>query len=439
MTTSTITRRDAHELFPNIGRERNLLLLAGLFFIVNAASLNTLRGASLFAWIPVLAWCAAALVGHVALNRWLPRRDGMLFPLCMFLSGWGLAAIDRLAPVFADRQALWLIVSVVAMVASACSPRLLRWLRRYRYSLLVGGIVLLLVSIFFGVNPSGQDGAPTLWLGLGGAYFQPSEVLKLVLVAFLASYLAEQYPMLSALDVQRTLGKGGFSPRLTGPVVLMWAITVMVVVWQRDLGTALVFFLVFLALLYLASGQTWVLWAGAALMIIAGLLAYQLFGVVQLRVDIWVDPWTEAEGRGYHIVQSLMAFANGGVLGQGIGQGAPGYVPVVHSDSVYAAIAEEWGFLGAVGIVALLMVFTLRGLRAAVSHQERPFYALLAAGLTAMIAIQSLLIMGGVLKLIPLTGVTLPFVSYGGSSLLVSFTMVGLLLRLTSTENSHAL
>ncbi|MCU0466760.1 MAG: FtsW/RodA/SpoVE family cell cycle protein, partial [Anaerolineae bacterium] len=175
------------------------------------------------------------------------------------------------------------------------------------------------------------------------------------------------------------------------------------------------------------------------LMIIAGLLAYQLFGVVQLRVDIWVDPWTEAEGRGYHIVQSLMAFANGGVLGQGIGQGAPGYVPVVHSDSVYAAIAEEWGFLGAVGIVALLMIFTLRGLRAAIAHQERPFYALLAAGLTAMIAIQSLLIMGGVLKLIPLTGVTLPFVSYGGSSLLVSFTMVGLLLRLTSTENSHAL
>lgn len=439
MSSTTISKRLDFELYPNIGRERVLLWLAGAFVVVNFAALNTMRGADILAWLPVLAWIAATIGGHWALNKWLPRRDGLIFPVCMFLSGWGLAAIDRLAPYFADRQALWLLVSVGAMVFSACTPRLLRWLRRYRYSLLVGGIILLLVSIFFGVNPSGQAGAPTLWLGLRGIYFQPSEVLKLVLVAFLASYLAEQYPLLSARDVQQTLGGWSFSPRLFGPVVLMWGVCVMVLVWQRDLGTALVFFLAFLSLLYLASGQIWVLFVGAGLMVVAGFLAYHLFALVQLRVDIWLDPWTEAEGRGYHIVQSLMAFANGGVFGQGIGQGAPGYVPVVHSDSVYAALAEEWGFLGAVGVVCALMVFTLCGLRAALAHQERPYYALLAVGLTALIAIQSLLIMGGVLKLIPLTGVTLPFVSYGGSSLLITFAMAGLLLRLTSTDDSHAL
>lgn len=439
MSSTTISRRLDIELYPNIGQERLLLVLAGLFVIVNFTALNTLRGASITAWLPVLAWSIATFAGHWMLNRWLPRRDALIFPLCMFLSGWGLAAISRLAPAFADRQALWLLVSIQGMIFAACTPRLLRWLRRYRYSLLVGGIVLLLVSIFFGVNPSGQQGAPTLWLGLRGIYFQPSEVLKLILVAFLASYLAEQYPLLSARDVQRTLGGWSFSPRLFGPVLLMWGVCVMVLVWQRDLGTALVFFLAFLSLLYLASGQAWVLFAGGGLMVVAGLLAYQLFGVVKLRVDIWLDPWIEGEGRGYHIVQSLLAFANGGVFGQGIGQGAPGYVPVVHSDSVYAAIAEEWGFLGAIAIASLLMVFTLRGIRAALAHQERPFYALLAVGITTLIASQSLLIMGGVLKLIPLTGVTLPFVSYGGSSLLVTFAMAGLLLRLTSTEDSHAL
>jgi len=441
-TLSSTTRPSRHldlELYPNIGQERVLLGLAGAFVVVNFAALNTVRGASILAWLPVLAWIAAAVVGHRALNHWLPRRDGLIFPVCMFLSGWGLAAIDRLAPAFADRQALWLLVSVTGMIFSACSPRPLHWLRRYRYSLLVGGIGLLLVSIFFGVNPSGQQGAPTLWLGVSGIYFQPSEVLKLVLVAFLASYLAEQYPLLSARDVQQTLGGWAFSPRVFGPVLLMWGVCVMVLVWQRDLGTALVFFLAFLSLLYLASGQVWVLLAGAGLMVIAGFLAYQLFAVVQLRVDIWYNPWIEGEGRGYHIVQSLLAFANGSVFGQGIGQGAPGYVPVAHSDSVYAALSEEWGFLGAAGVVCALMVFTLRGLRAALAHQERPFYALLAVGITSLIAVQSLLIMGGVLKLIPLTGITLPFVSYGGSSLLISFVMAGLLLRLTSTEDSHAL
>lgn len=406
---------------------------------VNFAALQIIRNASISAVLPLLAWLAAAFAGHIALNQWLPRRDPLLFPICMFLTGWGLVTIDRLAPVFADRQAVWMMLSVVAMICSACLPIVLRTLRDFRYMLLIFGFALLAASIAFGVNPSGEPEAPALWIGIGGVYFQPAEVLKIILVAFLASYLAEQYPLLSARDVQATLGEQVLSPRLIGPMMLMWGVCVLVLVWQRDLGTALVFFLVFLVLLYLASGQAFLIFAGTLLIAIAGFIAYHSFGVVTRRVDIWLNPWLEADGRAYHIVQSLLAFANGGIFGQGIGQGAPGYVPVVHSDSIFAAIGEEWGLLGIAVLLGVLLLLVARGLRLGLAHQERPFYALLAVGLTALLAIQSLLIMGGVIKLIPLTGVTLPFVSYGGSSLLISFVILGLLLRMSSSEDSHAL
>lgn len=439
MSHRTLARRPLNETLDDTAAERMLLTIAALFVTVNLAALQIIRQAATNALLPLLVWLVCAIGGHLFLNRWLPRRDPLLFPICMFLCGWGLAAIDRLAPAFADRQAVWLLISVAAMLATACFPYVLRALRDFRYLVLVGGIGLLLASIIFGVNPSGTAGAPALWLGISGIYFQPSEALKIVLVAFLASYLAEQYPLLSAHDLQLSLGGRTLSPRLIGPVMLMWGICVVVLIWQKDLGTALIFFLVFLALLYLASGQGLLLVAGAALIAVAGVIAYNAFAVVTRRVDIWLYPWLEPEGRAYHIVQSLLAFANGGILGQGIGQGAPGYVPVVHSDSIFSAIGEEWGLLGITVLLGLLLIFIGRGLQLSIQHQERPFYALLAVGLVTLIAIQSLLIMGGMIKLIPLTGVTLPFVSYGGSSLLASFIMLGLLLRLSSSENSYAL
>jgi cell division protein FtsW len=174
---------------------------------------------------------------------------------------------------------------------------------------------------------------------------------------------------------------------------------------------------------------------GALLIAAAGFVAYRLFDVVQLRVDIWLNPWLEADTRAFQIVQSLLAFAAGGIFGQGIGQGSPTFIPVVHSDFVFAALAEEWGLLGIIAVVACFAVFVVRGLRIAIVLRARPFHALLAVGLSVMLAAQSLLIMAGVLKLIPLTGVTLPYFSYGGSSLLVNFVMVGLLLRLSSGES----
>jgi len=414
--------------------ERILLALVGGFLLLNFLALWLLRPANWVHWLHFGGWLLCTAVGHFALNRYLPHRDPLIYPLAMFLSGWGILVIDRLAPAFADRQTVWLGVAIIIMLLTAALPYALRWLRLYRYSLLLFGLLLLVSTILLGRNPSGQPGAPQLWLGIGTIFFQPSEALKIILVAFLASYLGEQYPAMRAEGLQSPSAKQWLSPRIVGPVLLMWSLSIVILIWQRDLGTASLFFLIFLSLIYIASGYTLLFIAGGALIGIAGFVAYQLFDVVQLRIDIWLNPWLEAEGRAYQIVQSLMAFGSGSIFGQGIGQGTPTYIPVAHSDFIFAALAEEWGLLGVIVVVICIALLVMRGLRTALYHENSPFHVFIAVGLSLLIGIQSLLIMGGVLKLIPLTGVTLPFMSYGGSSLLVSFIIVGLLLRLSAGE-----
>ncbi len=409
--------------------ERALLIIGGLFVGVNTAALAIQRGGDLAQWIPLLVWIGCAVVGERLLAFRLPRRDPLFFPLALFLAGWGLLIVDRLTPAMADRQSLWLILGTGVMIAIVWVRPLLHWLRRYRYTLLLASLILLVATIQFGTNPSGAEGAPTLWLGFGGLYGQPSELLKVMLVIFLASYLSAQYPAMRAGGRRAIV-----SPALFGPLLLMWGISVIVLVWQRDLGTAVLVFAIFILLLYIASGMTSMLIVGSLLVIAAGITAYYLFAVVRLRVDIWLNPWPEATDRAYQIVQSLMAFGAGGAGGQGIGQGAPGFIPVAHSDFVFAALAEEWGLLGVVAVLALLAAYVVRAFRAGAAQPDSPFRALLAVGLGLLIGVQALLIMGGVLKLIPLTGVTLPFVSYGGSSLVTSFIITGLLLRLSAVE-----
>ena len=212
----------------------------------------------------------------------------------------------------------------------------------------------------------------------------------------------------------------------------MWLLSMVILIWQRDLGTAMLFFIVFLLLLYLTTGDLRMLLGGALLVIIAATVAFHLFDVVRLRVDIWLNPWPEADGRAYQIVQSLMAFSVGGIFGTGVGLGSPAYIPVAHSDFIFAALAEEWGLLGVICVLSAFAVLALHGLSIGLNHSVRVFHRLLAAGLTLMLVVQALMIMAGVLKLLPLTGVTLPFISYGGSSLLACFIMIGLLLRLSA-------
>ncbi len=412
-------------------RERLLLLCAAAFVTLNQATLLAARGDPALLMWPVLVWMLCAALGHRALDRNLPMRDPFIFPLAMLLAGWGLNMVYRLAPAFAARQVLWVAVGVAALAFVVRYPRALRLLRRYPYSWLIMGLLLLIFTLLFGVNPVGYG--PRLWLDTGIAYFQPSEALKVLLVVYLARYLADHGEQLRTQYVRAGRLHLPFLA-VMGPLLTMWGFSCVVLVWQQDLGTAALFFLVFLAMLYGATGQRVYVLVGLGMLALAGVAAYFLFNVVQLRVDVWLNPWPESQGRAYQIVQSLQAVAAGGVMGQGIGMGAPTYIPVVHSDFVFAAIAEEWGLAGALAVVICFGVLAIRGLGVAARHTDkRPFNALMAAGLSITLAAQALLIMGGVLKLIPLTGVTLPFVSYGGSSLLGSFVLVGLLLLLSDT------
>ncbi len=425
---------------PSNGRHVYLLLaFAGMSVAAGMAAIALTRPSGQVQWAGLAIWIACAFVGTALLNRYLPARDPLLFPLAIFLSGWGLVAIQRLAPSFADRQALWLVISVATMLFAAVFPHMLRWLRVYRYVVLAGALLLLLATIVFGSNPSGFEFAPRLWLSVGSVYLQPSELMKVILVAFMASYLGEQSAAIRAERGDANM-KPPLSPRLAGPMLSMWLLSLVILVWQRDLGTAMLFFVVFLLLLYTTSGDWRILFGGVLLVIIAAAAAYHLFDVVKLRVDIWLNPWPESDGRAYQIVQSLMAFGAGGIFGTGVGLGSPGYIPVVHSDFVFAALAEEWGLLGVIGVLSCFAVFALRGLSIGLTHSGRDFHKLLAVGLTMMLVVQALMIMAGVLKLLPLTGVTLPFISYGGSSLLVCFAMIGLLLRLSAeaASTSHS-
>lgn len=414
-------------------RERILLTLAALFIGLNHVTLvlaQQRRWAEM-GLLGIWALCTAAL--HIALGRLLPRRDPIVLPLVMLMAGWGVTLVARLAPPFALRQAIWLVVASLAALLVALLPPDLRPLRRYRYTWLITGLILLAATLVFGVNPSGAEDAPRLWLGFWPIFFQPSEILKLLLIVFLASYLAEKREIITTSSFR--LGRWNL-PALPylAPMLVMWGFCMVLLVWQRDLGTASLFFLIFLAMLYVSTGQAGYLLAGLILLGLAGIAGYWLFGVVRLRVDTWWNPWPEADSRAFQIVQSLLAVAAGGLLGQGVGQGSPTFVPVVHSDFVFAAIAEEWGLFGGLGVLACLALLTARALRIAAANVQHPFHSLLAAGVGVSLGVQSLLITAGVLKLLPLTGVTLPFVSYGGSSLLTGFVMVGLLLRISDGE-----
>lgn len=415
-------------------RQRWLLLLAAAFVFTNALALSLGQEQQVkweHLWAP-LAWAAMLAVCHWLLNRYKPWHDPVLLPLIGLLMGWGLVLLDRLAPNFLARQLLWLGLGLAAMLATAILPPNLRFLRRYRYTWLTFGLLLLAATLLFGVNPSGFGA--TLWLRvplIGQVFFQPSELLKLLLVIFLGSYFAEREPLL-----QLRHGLFGALPYLA-PLLLTWGFCMILLVWQRDLGAATLFFLVFLLLLYLASGENRYLWIGLGLLLIAGIIAYFAFDVVALRVDAWWNPWPDADDRAFQIVQSLYALGAGGITGTGVGQGFPTYIPVVHSDFAFAAIGEEWGLIGSLGTVACFLLLVHRGVHIAM-RARRPFHFYLSVGISLLFGIQAFLIMAGVTKLLPLTGVTLPFVSYGGSSLLVSSIMIGLLLYLSAERDQHA-
>jgi cell division protein FtsW (lipid II flippase) len=425
-----------------------LLFTAIAFVQLSLVEVGRLRPAY---FLPVVVLAVCIGVAAWTLLRWRPGHDRLLLPLVGTLSGLGLAEVARLAPslspggqvvgvepalsTFLVRQVAWLGLGTLALLAVVLAPGDLRWLRRYRYTWLLVGLALLATTLVVGVNPSGFGAR--LWLGLGGIYFQPSELLKLLMLVFLASYLEGRREVLLAVEAR--IGRWRLPhPAYLGPMLLMWGFSMVLLIWQRDLGAALLFFGVFLAMLYAATGQGRYFLTGLVLLSVATIVGYRLFDHVALRVDAWWNPWQEAAGRSFQIVQSLLAFASGGVLGQGLGQGLPTAIPVVHTDFVFAAVGEEYGLMGALAVVGCFALLVSRAFHIAL-EARRPFDQLLAAGIGALFGLQALVIMGGTLRLIPLTGVTLPFVSYGGSSLLTSMIMVGLLLHISSRRLPSAM
>lgn len=349
----------------------------------------------------------------------------------MALAAWGSLTVWRLYPYFGIRQTLWSIIAVSILILGLRLPGDLEILRRYKYVWLTSGLLLTGLTVILGTNPSGIG--PRMWLGCCGVYFQPSEPLKVLLITYLAAYLAGLADIdhwTESRDGLPTPHSGALLP-LVAPTILMTGLAMIVLIVQRDLGTAFIFLFLYAAILYLTTGQKRILVVAGVGLVSAGLLGYALFDVVRLRVEAWLNPWLDPSGRSYQIVQSLLAIANGGLFGRGPGMGSPEVVPIPHSDFIYTSLVEETGLVGALGLLILLAIFAFRGLRIALRAQNN-FHRYLAAGLTTYLVAQSILIIGGNTRLLPLTGVTLPFISYGGSSLLTAFVTVLLLLHISN-------
>jgi cell division protein FtsW (lipid II flippase) len=426
-------------------RESVLLIVVALALLVGRASLASTVAGNRFAigdltLLGIYLGVLAAVHGvFIVVGR---RTDQVLLPATALLGGLSLLMMIRLPQRLAFQdfgdvemglaalQLLWLCVALVVLGLLAILVRSDGWLRYYKYSWAAAGVFLLLLVFVLGEETNGAR----LSLRIGPLQGQPSELLKVILVVFLAGYLAENRTLLAAVSTRIGPIKLPPLPYLL-PMVAMWGIALSIVIIQKDLGAALLFFSVFLSLLYIATRRGSYVFFGGLLFVGGSAVLYVLFGHVQDRVDIWIDPFHDPLGKGFQIVRALYAFGRGGILGTGLGAGLPQVgdnlaIPAVHTDFVFTALSEELGMLGGFAILGVYLVIGERGLRIAAAADDE-FRALLAAGLTLVIVMQAAIIAGGNLRVFPLTGITLPFVSYGGSSLLANAIVIGLLLALS--------
>jgi len=416
-------------------RERRLLVaalgvgLAGpvLVAVVNGATFAPQPGLS----IPRVAavWLQMALavtVCHAVLARRRSDADPLLLPLSVALCGLGLTIVFSLSPTQAQKQVNWLFAGLALVLAATSGLGDLTRLGRYAYLWGVATVVLLVIPMLFAREINGAR----LWLEIGGLRFQPGELAKVTLVLFCAAYLASARGELLTEEPRYVGGLALPDPRYLGPLALMWLLGMALLVVLRDLGTAALFFGTFVCLLYAASANSGYVAVGGLSFAGGAWLAQGLFPHVHRRLEAWLNPWSDKviADAGYQVTQALFAIAAGGVTGVGLGLNHMQRVPAATTDLPFAALCEETGLWGATLVLLLYALWVQRALRIAVRQRER-FTALLAAGLGCLMALQVLVIVGGVTKLIPLTGITLPFVSYGGSSLLTNCLMLGLLLR----------
>ena len=403
-----------------------LLLIAAAFpvTLLYAMYVVTTGAALSFQTLAVpLGLFAAFAAAHIGVRIFAPGADPAILPVVFTLSGIGITFVTRLQPDASLGQVVFLFLGVALMVGTLAVVKNLEVVKRYKYVLGIAGIILLVLPMFIGTEIYGSK----LWIKIGGFQFQPGEFAKVLIVLFLAGYLAENRELLS-ISNRTVLGIKFPRLRLLYPLFIVWGVCLLVVAFERDLGSALLFYTIFLIMLYVATGRVSYVIIGLALLAVGAFGMYQIMSHVQVRVAIWLDPFSDAQNLGYQIVQSLFSLADGGLAGVGIGKGMADIIPVVASDMIFAAIGEEMGLLGGSAVLLLFMLFAVRGLTTA-ARAKSDLAAFSAAGLTAAISFQAFTIVGGVTKLIPLTGVTLPFMSQGGSSLLASFVIVALLLR----------
>lgn len=405
--------------------ELGLLLFAAipvaiLFILVG------MRAGDAFSWQHLAV--PAALFGlfiaaHVAIRYYAPNADSAMLPIVFVLSAIGIAFVTRLVPDRAIMQIAWLFLSVIALVVVLALVPSLERLGNYKYIMMVVGLALLLAPAVIGKEINGSK----LWIVIGGFSIQPGEIARIFIILFLAAYLAENRELLS-ISTRRFLGMPLPELRALGPLVLMWGVSFLIMIAEKDLGSSLLFYCIFLVMVYVATGRLSYIVVGLGLFTGGAAIAYKLFSHVQLRVEIWLDPFKDAANKSYQLVQSMFAFADGGILGKGIGQGVPTRIPYVDTDFIFAAIGEELGLLGAGAILLLFLTLIYRSFSVA-ARAKSDMAGFSAVGFGTSIAFQVFVIVGGVIGLIPLTGITVPFISRGGSSIFASFVLLALLLR----------
>jgi cell division protein FtsW (lipid II flippase) len=412
-----------------------LIITGGGYVLLGLSSAPAIPAGTLALFAVLVGLFGAA---HLAVRRLAPRADATLLPLVSLLLGIGFVMLTRLDlhpdldaqgnPIYvAPTQAVWIAVGIAVFVLTLAFVRNARSLSRYKYTFLLLGVGALLLPLVPGLGAT-INGA-RLWIRIGGFTIQPGEMAKVLLVIFFAAYLVEKRELLSSGS--RRLGRLHLpDPKHLGPLLVPWALSILIMVQQKDLGSSLLFFAVFMAMLYIATRRSAYVIVGGALFAGAVVVSYQLFAHVQDRVSVWLDPWKDVHGNGYQITQSLFAFGSGGFAGKGIGRGIPFQIPVHNTDFIFAAIGEELGLIGTVAVIGAFMLLVGSAFRIAI-QASRPFTQLFAAGLATSLGVQSFVIIGGITRVIPLTGVTLPFVSYGGSSLIASFVILALLLRIS--------
>lgn len=379
--------------------------------------------------VPFLVIVLGLLMGaHVAVRRLAPDADPILLPTVALLNGLGYVVIAGLNQKLAAAQATWTAIAIVGFVATLWIVTRPRDLERYRYTFAAVGLGLLLLPLVPGIGYDAGSGS-RIWVKFGPVNFQPGEVAKVALAIFFAAYLADQRELIATS--QWRVGPLRLPhPKYLGPVLVAWGVTLLVMFYQKDLGSSLLFFALFVVMLWVATQRASFLVIGGGLFAIGASFAWRAFGHVRTRVDIWLDPWKDASGSGYQIIQGLFAMASGGITGTGLGLGGETRIPAAENDFVFAVIAQELGLAGGAIVLIAYLLMVGSGLRIA-QRTEIAFDKLLATGLTLLLGIQAFIIVAGVVRLLPLTGVALPFISYGGSSLVMNYVLLAILLRIS--------